>query len=51
MKKKKLNYYLKKLYDLVVLLKEMELSLPIIDYYTEKEINKEKVLSLLKNIK
>ena len=35
----------------IVLLNELELKIPIIDYYTKKEINKQKVLSLIKDKK
>ena len=47
--KEKSNYYLAILYDIVVLLNELESTIPIIDYYTKKEINKQKVLSLIKD--
>ncbi|MBE6141059.1 MAG: hypothetical protein E7172_05990 [Firmicutes bacterium] len=47
--KEKPNYYLTILYDIVVLLNELESTIPIIDYYTRKEINKQKVLSLTKD--
>lgn len=42
------KYYFTMLCDLVVLLNELDSSLPILDYYTSKEINKQKVLSLIK---
>jgi len=44
----KADYYLNILYNIVSLLNELELEIPIIDYYTEKEINKQKVLSIKK---
>ena len=47
--KEKSNYYLTILSDIVVLLNELGLIIPIIDYYTKKEINKHKVLSLTKD--
>jgi len=46
---KESSYYLNVLFDLVTLLNELELTIPIIDYYTKKEINKQKVLSLSKD--
>ena len=49
--KEKSNYYLAILYDIVVLLNELKSTIPIIDYYTKKEINKQKVLSLIKDKK
>lgn len=42
----KSNYYFNILYDLVILLDELKIDIPIIDYYTRKEINKKKVLTL-----
>ena len=47
--KDKSNYYLTTLLDIVILLNELESTIPIIDYYTKKEINKQKVLSLTKD--
>ena len=40
------NYYFNILYDLVSLLNELDNTMPIFDYYTGKEINRQKVLSL-----
>lgn len=42
------NTYFNLLCDLVRILNELNITIPIIDYYTSKEINKQKVLSLLK---
>ena len=42
-------YYLNILCDIVVLLNELGITIPVIDYYTRKEINKQKVLTLLKD--
>lgn len=42
------SHYLHILYDIVVLLNELGITIPIIDYYAYKEINKQKVLSLVK---
>ena len=47
--KDKSNYYLTILCDIVILLNELESTIPIIDYYTKKEISKQKVLSLTKD--
>ena len=47
--KDKLKYYLTILCDIINLLNELESKLPIIDYYTKKEINKQRVLSLIKD--
>jgi len=45
------SYYLNILCDLVFLLKQLGITIPIIDYYSSKEINKQKVLSLVKKEK
>lgn len=47
--KKEAIYYLKVLQEIIILLDELKVSIPIIDYYTEKEINKQKLLSISKN--
>ena len=44
----KTNHSFNILNDLVILLNELESTLPILDYYSGKEINKQKVLALAK---